>query len=82
MVIPTGEFDEEEVEQLSTNSSALFPEEASTLVTFIRQIKQFWENCKRNDLDEENSKESMQEVSVVDNVDDNSMPTADDVSQV
>lgn len=83
MVIPTGEFDTEETEFVSTDSSAQFPEEASTFVTFIRQIQQFWENCKRTDLDEEDSKESMQEVSVVDNMDDtNSMPPTDSVSQV
>lgn len=82
MVIPTGEFDKEENEQLSTNSSALFPEEASTFATFVQQIQQFWKNCKRSEMDEEDSKEMMQEVSVVDNMDDNSMPPTDSVSQV
>ena len=75
MVIPTGEFDTEEMDDISTNSSVLFPEETSTIVTFIRQVQQFWENCKRTDVDEEDSKELMQEVSVIDNVEDTNMLT-------
>lgn len=83
MVIPAGEFDTEETEFISTDSSALFPEEASTFATFIQQIQTFWDNCKRNTVEEEDSKEMMQEVSVVDNMDDTiSMPPTDDVSQV
>lgn len=73
MVIPAGEFDAEEMDDISTNSSVLFPEETSTIVTFIRQVQQFWENCKRTDVDEEDSKELMQEVSVIDNVEDTNM---------
>lgn len=83
MVIPTGEFDTtEENELLSTDSSALFPEEASTLVTFIWHIQQFWANCKGGAMDEESSKETMQEVSVVDNTDESSMLQTDSVLQV
>lgn len=83
MVIPTGEFDTDETEFVSTDSSALFPEEASTFITFIHQIQQYWQSCKRTDIDEESSKETMEEVSVVDNMDDTSMPPTDSVvSQV
>ena len=70
MVIPTGEF-EEDHDIVSTNSSELFPEEASAFAKFVHHIREFWQNCKRTDVDEEISKESMQEVSVVDNMDDN-----------
>lgn len=82
MVIPCGEFETEDNELVSTNSSALFPEEASTFVTFIQQIQEFWEACKRTNVEEENSKEMMQEVSVVDNVDDSSAHASDNDSQV
>ena len=83
MVIPTGEFDTENNELISTDSSALFPEEASTLATFIQQIRQFWENCKRTGVDEEDSKEKLQEVSVVDSTDEaDSTTPIDTASQV
>ena len=82
MVILTGEFDTDETEFVSTDSSALFPEEASTFVTFIHQIQHYWQNCKRNNMDEESSKETLEDVSVVDNMDDTSMPPTDSASQV
>lgn len=87
MVIPTGEFDTEDTELISTDSSALFPEAASTLATFIQQIQQFWNNCKRNDMFEDDSKEKLQEVSVVDSSMDEAdsttpLDTASQVSQI
>lgn len=81
MVIPSGEFDTEET-TISTDSSALFPEAQSAFITYLKNIPQLWENCKRSSAEAKGSQESMKEISVIDNTDDSITNSPGNTSQV